>query len=297
MLSRTYVVAFFVVADNPKRDMSHYLKYLTVTLDYLSDQNLVFISNSEKLNAAVAGYKAGKAGGCVTRLVALSDLERAQYAAQFVEAVKGYGETKTPESKRIKKDKGDAHYYRDFLMGTEASYQSVMTIWHSKVKLLAEVARENPFGTEEVCWVDASVSRSFFIRKGWDFHPYVREPGKVCCFPNGMAKHKRILRANAGVILTDVASALRLEEACERHFQALLPEPYPNDEEIVLDAVFGEAPEWLRHIPTCARRDHSVMHTRQAIAGAWRILRLRLLLNDRIGGLFRTRALRSAFRD
>ena len=152
---RTYVIGFWRVDKNPKRDSRHYVETLYRTLRYLAGDDIVFISDCADLNDRVRDIVTADGGGFHGLLIPIAELEKHQKSGAFLDAVKAYGQKRHDIDYSLKKDKGENHFRREYLKGTEASYRAMLTIWHSKFDLLAHVAGINPFDTTEICWADA----------------------------------------------------------------------------------------------------------------------------------------------
>ena len=234
-MNRTYVIGFWRVDENPKRDTHHYISTLYLTLRYLAGEHIVFISDSAALNDRVRDIVKADHGACHTIFMPIGELEKYRHSAVFLDAVKAYGQRRHEIEYSLKKDKGENHFRREYLKGTEASYRAMLTIWHSKFDLLAHVARINPFNTEELCWADASVSRFVGRRARWDFKHLALQDDKVCLYPNGMTKRGRVISYNASVLLASARKAEYIKARYDATLSDFACEPYPNDEETIID--------------------------------------------------------------
>ena len=235
ILDRTYVIGFWRVDKNPKRDCRHYIETLNRTLRYLAGGRIVFVSDCAGLNARVRDIVTSDRGRFHGIRMPISELEKFRQSAAFLDAVKAYGQRRHEIDYSLKKDKGENHFRREYLKGTEASYRAMLTIWHSKLDLLAHVARSNPFDTAEICWADASVSRFVGRRAHWDFRHLAVQADRLCLYPNRMTKQGRVIRYNASVLLAGVVDAEDLKTRYDATLTDFLREPYPNDEETIMD--------------------------------------------------------------
>lgn len=233
-MDRTYVIGFWKIDENPKRDMRHYIRSLHLTLRYLEGERIVMLSDDDTLTRAVCDLVAAQGGQCHAMTRRVADLEKYRQSDAFLDAVRAYGTRRHEITYPTDREKGENHFTRDYLRGTEASYRAMLTIWHSKFDLLAEIAGHNPFGTSELCWADASVSRFVGRRRLWDFKRVACVGGRVALYPNKLTKRGAVIPHNASVLLVPTEDAAALGARYDAAFADFLHEPYPNDEETII---------------------------------------------------------------
>lgn len=248
IMDRTYVIGFWRVDKNPKRGSKHYMDTLYRTLRYLAGERIVFISDCAELNDRVRDIVTADHGRFHGIFMPIAALEKHRHGEAFLDAVKAYGQRRHEIDYSLKKDKGENHFRREYLQGTEASYRAMLTIWHSKFDLLAHVARMNPFDTAEICWADASVSRFVGRRARWDFKHLVLQDDKLSLYPNGMTKRGRVIRYNASVLLAGAGKAEEIKTRYDDTLSEFLREPYPNDEETIIDEMASAGHDMFANI-------------------------------------------------
>jgi hypothetical protein len=246
--ARTYVMAYWPVAGNAKRSLDHYTEHLALSLEMLAGQNLYFISGNNKVLSSVENLCRIHGIRLHTEKLLLDDLRKRPQMDQLLLRARSFGAKLPAPPADFQRDKGLIHYWRDLRQSGEETFRRVFCIWHSKIDLLQKAARDNPFGSLEFAWVDASISRFNRQRAGWDFRQVDCTPGVIRHYPNVMRKNGRELALNASFLLADRAGIDALHAAYEDAFAASLAENYPNDEETVLDMVVTRHPALFRAI-------------------------------------------------
>lgn len=241
--SRTYVMAYWPVADNAKRSLDHYTKYLALSLEMLAGQNLYFVSGNNAVLSSVEAHCRQHGIKLHVEKVVLDDLPKRPQMNELLLRAKQFGAALRAPPADFQRDKGLIHYWRDLRQAGEESFRKVFCIWHSKIGILHKAAVDNPFASTEFAWVDASVARFNNNRAGWDFRQISQSrAGVIYHYPNDMRKHGRQLPLNASFLLGDRKAIDDLHAAYEDAFRNSLAENYPNDEETVLAGVVASRP-------------------------------------------------------
>lgn len=243
--SRTYVMGYWPIADNPKNSLEHYSKYVTHSFDMLSGQRLLFLSNRTDIlkNVAQAAKKRGI--DCEVRQIDFADFEKFSQIGKMVEQTAKYGRDLSVRPKEFNNEKGLVHFWRDFVGSDPATYIKMLCIWQSKIDLLSKVAIDNPFNTKEFAWIDATISRFNGKRHRWRFTDidYDNKFGEIYHYRSKMCKHGKPIAMNASFILGDETAVKKLKSLFDTAFGAALSEAYPNDEETILDSVVQANPK------------------------------------------------------
>lgn len=240
--ARTYVMAYWPIAGNAKRSLDHYTKHLALSLEMLAGQNLYFISGNNNVLSSVEALCRTHGIALHVEKLLLDDLRKRPQMDVLLHRAQAFGARLRAPPSDFRRDKGLIHYWRDLRQSGEDTFRRMFCIWHSKIDLLHKAAQDNPFGSTEFAWVDASISRFNHQRAGWDFRKVDCTPGVIRHYPNVMRKNGRELALNASFLLGDRAAVGTLREAYETAFTVCLGEDYPNDEETVLDLLVAQRP-------------------------------------------------------
>lgn len=241
--ARTYVMAYWPVADNAKRSLDHYSKYLGLSLEMLAGQNLYFVSGNKGVLSSVEALCRQHQINLHVEKMVLDELPKRSQMDTLLLRAKNFGAGLRAPPADFQRDKGLIHYWRDLRQAGDEAFRKIFCIWHSKLDILRKAAADNPFSSNEFAWVDASVSRFNNTRAGWDFRQLGEaKPGIIQHYPNDMRKHGRQLPLNASFLLGDRRAIEDLHAAYEESFRRALAENYPNDEETVLADVVATRP-------------------------------------------------------
>lgn len=235
-------MGYWQIPENTKRSPAHYATQLPATLAMLAGQRLVFWSDSVVVQRWLETL--ARAGG--VQLIAVSKpidaLPAGELTAQFVHQTERYG-AGTAAPVQFNQEKGLWHYWRDFRISGSAVYQKLIAIWLSKVLLMEEVARSDPFGSDYVAWVDATAARFNGRRRHWNFVEAASRDGMIAHYRSSMRKNGRALSLNASFLKGDRRAWERLATLYREQLQLAVQEPYPNDEETLLHEIICAHPE------------------------------------------------------
>ena len=240
---RTYVMAYWPIAENAKRSLDHYKKHIALSLEMLAGQNLYFVSGNNAVLSSVETLCRIHGVNLHSVKMVLDGLPKRPQMTTLLMRAYRFGLALQSPPTDFQSDKGLIHYWRDLRQGGEDSFKKVFSVWHSKIDILHKAAIENPFGSSEFAWVDASVSRFNGKRAGWDFRKitHARE-GILHHYPNKMRKNGQQLPLNASFLLGDLKAIEAVRAAYESAFIKALEGNYPNDEETVLSEIVSQTP-------------------------------------------------------
>jgi hypothetical protein len=127
------------------------------------------------------------------------------------------------------------------------AYQKIITIWMSKIALVTQRALvENPFGTEDFAWIDASVSRFNGRRAGWNFAKAAQPDGQLLHYANCMRYQGDVLPINASCMIADRGTWTCVNEAFAAKLAEHADDDYAHDEETILGFVHRDNPDLFR---------------------------------------------------
>jgi hypothetical protein len=235
-------MGYWQIPENAKRPLAHYATLLPATLGMLAGQHLVFMSDSVVVQRWVESL--AHASGVRLTIVSKSidALPAAEFVPRFVSQTERYG-ARTPLPAQFDQEKGLWHYWRDFRASGAEVYRKLLAIWLSKVLLMDELARSDPFGSEYFAWVDATVARFNGRRTNYGFVEAAGHAGTIAHYRSAMRKHGRTLSLNASFLRGDRRAWERSTALYRERLQLAVQEPYPNDEETLLDEIVRTHPD------------------------------------------------------
>lgn len=246
--TKTFCIGYWALTDNVKHDLAHYTKLLPVTLSMLSGKNVVFFYDDPALLEHVMEI-ASKYGVVVQPYrIALNDLPNRECAINLLSAIEEYGR-RNPEPPPIhKKEKALEHYWRDYEKSGQDVYYNMLSIWLSKVPLVARIIEENPFDSTHFAWVDASLARFNGHRDFYDISRVVDCRDKISFYRGKLIKNGKKLVLNASYLSGSKRAWRELNSLFRRQLILVEDEIYPNDEETVLDHCHTVEPALFRMI-------------------------------------------------
>lgn len=238
----TYCLGYWVLPGNAKRPVGHYVALLPRTIQMIAGKRLILLTDDTRVVQLVRDC-------CLQGGVELlwwnrhvGDLPAFDLAAEIVQRTDDFGRGSQCPSD-LNREKGLLHYWRDLVGSGAAAYQQILAIWLSKVLILDEVSRINPFASAQFAWIDASVSRFNFHRRNWNFVTLPLHADRIAHYGSIMRKHGVQLSVNASFLQGDRAAWSRLGALYLAALTTAVGEQYPNDEETLLHSVREKQPE------------------------------------------------------
>jgi hypothetical protein len=238
----TYCLGYWVLPDNAKRPVGHYVALLPLTIRMIAGQRLILLTDDSRVVQLVRDCCTQDGVELLWWNRCVGDLPAFGLAAEIVQRTEEFGRGSERPSD-FHREKGLLHYWRDLLGGGAAAYRQILAIWLSKVMILEEASRINPFASAQFAWIDASVSRFNRHRRNWNFATLPQQADKIAHYGSIMRKHGNPLSLNASFLRGDRLAWSRLGELYLAALTAAVSEPYPNDEETILHGVREKQPD------------------------------------------------------
>jgi len=176
--------------------------------------------------------------------VLIEDLPAYPYAERLLSGCKATDIKSLEELPIVWREKGLSHYHRDFLDSGEDAYRQIISIWMSKIALVADHAVvANPFDTPEFAWIDASVSRFNGRRQNWNFSKAPPSEGKLLHYANRMRYYGELLPINASCMIAEAEVWRTISRLFSDALDAHANDSYAHDEETILGYVYKNYPE------------------------------------------------------
>lgn len=237
---RLYVSGLWHVPSNCKRDPAHYRATFARTMAMLRGHRLVFLSDDDGVLIWAQGLARDHGVDLKPALRPVESLPNWGTAAALTERCREMALDAGPRPAALTAEKGLVHYWRDYMGSGARAYRRIVTIWTSKVPLLAECVEQARQG--DIAWIDASAARFNGRRTSWDFTRVPVPEGRIAHYGNQMTYLGQRLPLNASFLCGTVAAIGRLAPAFEDALQAATRQPYAHDEETILGAVHQRQP-------------------------------------------------------
>ena len=231
----TYITALFIVENNKKNNLEHYKKYLIKTLNLLKNKYIIFYYNDEYILDYIPNKYKNK--NIIFIKKEIKDLYTYKYSNAYLNSCKNQNNKKL-ESYNNKNEKGLVHYKREYIHGGEEVYKNLFTIWTSKLFLIKDTIKDNPFKTDNFAWCDISITRTKYYKKILDLNI---KPNKIYNFSYSTMKYNnKNINIQGGFLLGNKIAFLNLINLFKNKIISLKNSNYAHDEETILTLISYE---------------------------------------------------------
>lgn len=238
----TFCTGYWVISDNRKRSPEHYTKYIPRTLRLISGHNLIVFYEDEDVLRFFEKHCRLNAISIFGIRVPVMELPAYALSAKMLECCRSMeGSEYLNGDPAYRREKGRRHYQRDYLLSGADNYRKIISIWTSKVPLVARHAiPADPFGSDYFAWIDASVSRFKRARSNWDFMGLTYNDASLHHYGSISYCMGVPLRLNASFLLAHKDVWSQVQAKYEQQLEASLSDSYAHDEETLLSRVVQE---------------------------------------------------------
>jgi len=241
----TYIMGYWNVKNNKKHSYeSHYKPLILKTLNIIKDQNIVFFYEDEDV---INSIKKNVNNNIIFIKKNLIDLPTYKISKDYLETCKQQN-TKELSDKFMdwndgwgfRRQKGWIHYHREYKHSGEDSFRKVFTIWTSKIFLVQEIIKLNPFCNNYFAWMDVSsakvnVDKELFVGSQY----YL--PNKIYHFSMNLMKYYGIHLPIMGFFLMAHRNIWKkLIPLYEKQLQLSKDSKYAHDEETLLYLIWKD---------------------------------------------------------
>ena len=236
----TYIVGYWNVKNNKKNSYeSHYKPLILKTLNIIKDQNIVFFYENEDV---INFIKKNVKNNIIFIKKELMDLPTYKISKDYLETCKQQN-TKELSDKFINWDKGllekgFIHYHREYKQSGENVFRQLFTIWTSKIFLVQEIIRLNPFHNNCFAWMDVSSARVNVDKK---YFTQYYLPNKIYHFSMNVMKYYGIHLPIMGFFIIAHRNIWKkLIPLYEKQLQLSKDSKYAHDEETLLYLIWKD---------------------------------------------------------
>jgi hypothetical protein len=244
----TYCTGYWFVGGNAKRSPEYYERHIPRTLRMIAGCRLILFHEDDAVRSFFETHARANRVEIHGVKVPVPQLPTYRYSEQFLRNCANMKDgAYLSDAKKFKKEKGVKHYLRDYLGSGEASYREIISIWMSKIPLVAETAIEaNPFNADYFAWIDASITRFKHSRSNWDFMRLRFDGGALYHFDNDTRCMGRPIGINASFLLAHRDVWRQVNALFGEQIERSLSDAYAHDEETVLNLVLQSNPHLFR---------------------------------------------------
>ncbi|WP_146681725.1 hypothetical protein [Thioclava sp. F28-4] len=238
-----YCMGFWPIENNRKRNAEHYTRLLPETMKLLRGKRLHLFYDGNDVGETFAA-EAERNGIEVSKAkISISDLPTFDAVLPIISTCERLVSEGKHHDDTPAREKMSMHLKRDYLLSGAEAFRSMVTIWTSKIPLLAELSRSAPAGVNSVAWVDASIAKFKGSRTNWNFMNQTLPNDRVAHYASPMFFHGAPLPLNASFLSASIdlwptVNARFLEELVDR-----AGDGYVHDEETIMSGVVAKYPE------------------------------------------------------
>lgn len=235
--STLYVSGYWVLPENRKWDVQHYLQTLEGTAQMMRGGALVFFFEDPWVAEVVSRLGSKYAIEVRLERMTLEELPGQGFAKQFVKCCSDMKLESLPRLSGARcggEEKALVHYWRDFKGSGPQLYEILLSIWLSKVHLVSQVTAQEPARYDVYAWADASVSQFERKRSNWNFAEALIQKEKINHYGSLMTYFGRRLPLNASFLCGSKGAWAELERCYLAQLRKAAGVPYAHDEETVL---------------------------------------------------------------
>lgn len=246
-----YTSGYWEIADNAKRQMSHYEALAIRSLELMRGGYVTIHTDSDWFaDAARRTIPAEKLlivhsdieslpGHCQAKTLLQSWKKQRSIALMDAHYPEFYPDIRT----KAAKDKGLVHFQRDLERGGESVACKLLSIWLSKLKLVQASHHANYFPAAWLAWADASLARFNYRRDAWDIRKLMPADGRLIHYTSSMYYRGIRLPLNASFLLGRPWVFKRASSDFDRILASLADDQYCHDEETVLYLLRCKTPD------------------------------------------------------
>ena len=244
----TYCTGYWPVGGNAKRASAYYERYIPRTLRMIAGSRLILFYGDDTILTFFARHAREhrvELHGIKIPIQALPAYPQAERLLAGCIAMKDG--LYLADARMGKKEKGVKHYPRDYLGSGPENYKAIISIWMSKIALMADHAvSANPFNTDCFAWIDASIARFKFSRSNWNFMRLSFAEDALYHYNNDTRCMGQRIAINASFLFAHKNVWREVGKLFQDQVAGALNEPYAHDEETILNRVVQSHPNLFR---------------------------------------------------
>jgi hypothetical protein len=151
----TYIMGYWRIPGNPKRDLNYYKNITTNTLKLLKNKHIVFFYREDEIKDRLS-YLNNEGHKIMFMKSPIEELPTYGLSDSLLNSCKNQNITSVKDKE---KEKGYVHHMRDLKQSDHETYKKIITVWTSKLFLVEQIINTNPYNTDHFAWVDVSATR------------------------------------------------------------------------------------------------------------------------------------------
>lgn len=237
MSSITYILGYWKIPRNPKRNLTYYKNIMLNTLERLKGKHVVFFYDDNEIFEHINPLNSGGHKIFLMKYL-IEDLPTFDICKDLLNSCKNQDLSRYT-IKDIEKEKGYVHYNRDYKLSDDNTYHKIITVWTSKLFLIEKIMDLNPCKTDNFAWIDASATR-FNVRQ--KFYETFKQ-GSINAINTSMQYNGERMFHGATIMIADSETWSWLIPLFKTKLDEVKHSRYAHDEETIMYLIYKEDPE------------------------------------------------------
>ncbi len=247
--AKIYCSGYWQLEANLKRNLSHYQQLLPKTMKMIRGERLHLFCGDQFFASHAASLARRYSINLTSEIVDLGDLPTRDLIVPILRACESR-RSLLPEfmdptnASPLRREKGEIHFWRDYMRSGPGVYKDLLSIWTSKIPLVSRwISSAEMYHNGAVAWIDLSVSRFRGSRTRWNFCRQVWPEDRICHYSSPMAYKGKRLPLNASFIGAPSRLWSSLESLYLQCLESHASDGYAHDEETILSHVLESNPD------------------------------------------------------
>ena len=233
----TFVLGYWYIKENIKKNLDHYKKFIPETFNILKDQNIIFFYNE---NFVLEMVKECLQSNKFTPInLSIEELPTYGISEDYLQSCINQDNEHLLTIDQGN-EKGIIHYIRDCKRAGSICYKKLFTVWSSKILLVEKIINKNQFDTKFFSWADASISILKQKVINWNFIDYDYSEKYIYHYDGAMKYYGNKINLRAGFIFGYEKKWLDLIKLYKKQLYKLKDSNYAHDEETILNTIYKQ---------------------------------------------------------
>lgn len=264
----TFCAGYWLIEKNNKNSREHYVDHIPKSCRMIAGGRLVLFHDSPDVLAMFQKVCRQHDIQLADIRIPVEDLPTFPQSGGLLRQCEALALDRDPGAIPRYYEKGYNHYWRDYKGSGARAYRQMVAIWTSKIPLVTRVAeRENPFGTDQFSWMDASISRFSRLRDNWDFTTHACPENALAHYGSVMRCFGRRIPVNASVMFAKAHVWRPVNDLFLQSVDEALSDVYAHDEETILARTHARDPSLFHCLGRAyGRREYQLRNLPEAAA-------------------------------
>jgi hypothetical protein len=236
MKDTTFIMAFFNINNNQRHNLEHYKKCIPRTFRIMPNSKIVFFYQDNEIFELIK--RRCKTSTIIPKKIEISQLPTYNITKNYLNSLKKL-DLNLHSQFENQIEKGLSHF-NEWKINGDTVYHQILTVWTSKLFMINQIIKENPFKTNNFSWVDISLGKTVEKRPNWNWMINLYPNNKISFYPSNMTYYGNKLNLSAGFMFGNKDKFIELFELYQKKLNENENDIYGHDEETLLNLIYQE---------------------------------------------------------